>query len=171
MRIMKLLPILLVSSMSSSAYAGSKFYVEQKSGTDNKYTENTPTLIAIKGDKSGTTYELSSVQKILIDNQTQTDKTGSTCILFSKGAWEESGITQQIADKEDQLYIYPNPVETSLNIYGVKKGDDIIIYNLLGNLVKQVKAGGDQVEINISDLSKGIYIVKIGNKVVKISKK
>lgn len=71
--------------------------------------------------------------------------------------------------------IYPNPTNDKaiLTIEGLKKEADIIIYDINGRKLKQYKINSSQkdLEIDVSDFSKGIYNIKILNEDSTISKK
>ncbi|MEI7472122.1 MAG: T9SS type A sorting domain-containing protein [Chitinophagaceae bacterium] len=63
-------------------------------------------------------------------------------------------ITQRVS-------IYPNPVVNKLNIAGLKPNSSINIFSSLGQLVKQIKTEAVSCAIDILDLAKGIYYLKI----------
>ena len=68
--------------------------------------------------------------------------------------------TQQDASIEG-LNLYPNPVSTG-KVYITSKKDvekDIIIFDVLGKKVLQTRI--NTKELNISNLSPGVYIIKI----------
>ena len=75
--------------------------------------------------------------------------------------------------------IYPNPASDYLEIssinptlkLGVDEGLDIRIFNTLGEIVMSLEQTSPSVQrIDISNLSPGIYFIKIGNKVEKFVK-
>lgn len=83
--------------------------------------------------------------------------------------------------KERSVHIFPNPAEDfiTITLYGInpklKRGVDdsqeILIYNMLGELVKTVGTGRDlSVRVNISDLPKGMYILNVGGEMLKFVK-
>ncbi len=55
--------------------------------------------------------------------------------------------------------IYPNPVNEILNIGNVAQLERVEIYNLLGQSLHEDKSGKD--EIDLSELSRGVYVVKL----------
>lgn len=69
--------------------------------------------------------------------------------------------------KIDNVKLYPNPVKEVLTITNIKNIDlkTIEIYNLLGGLVVQVNikdlSFNDNLQLNLSDLNKGIYLTRI----------
>ncbi|MCF6296276.1 MAG: T9SS type A sorting domain-containing protein, partial [Flavobacteriaceae bacterium] len=58
---------------------------------------------------------------------------------------------------ENEISIYPNPVKDILTINSKGNFETIIIYNQLGQQVREVVSN----QIDISNLSKGLYFVKI----------
>jgi hypothetical protein len=61
---------------------------------------------------------------------------------------------------ELDVFIYPNPTDDYLFIEGNKNPISISIYNLLG---AEVIAKSATDKINVSELSKGIYIIRISD--------
>lgn len=73
----------------------------------------------------------------------------------------ETGITtgiNEIAEKE--VKIYPNPAKDNIIIEGVTKAK-IELSNLQGQVIKSVNVSDDKINMDISDLSNGIYSMKI----------
>jgi hypothetical protein len=63
--------------------------------------------------------------------------------------------------------LYPNPSSDMINLnINSKSADNLIlnIYNSIGTLVKKKKLEQNQRQINIGDLSNGIYVVEINSK-------
>ncbi len=71
-------------------------------------------------------------------------------------------------DTSDDFKISPNPSKGHVKILGDNLRDlkSIKVYNILGSLVKDIKttAIANQLNINLSDLSKGLYLVKLNTK-------
>ena len=81
---------------------------------------------------------------------------------------------------EDKL-IYPNPARDYIEIQfdaiyptlkrGVDVDSEILIYDMLGTVVISVLNGhARSIQIDVSNLSPGMYFIKIGNKVEKFVK-
>ena len=70
-----------------------------------------------------------------------------------------------IQDKESETaIIYPNPANDILNIRFTANDNDVEsveIYNATGKLQYQSVAINKQIQINVSDFSKGIYLLKV----------
>jgi Secretion system C-terminal sorting domain len=68
-----------------------------------------------------------------------------------------------INEMEDQIVIYPNPVNDIVYIENSsdKEITAISIYAINGSLVKEIKASGTIQSVVVSDLQSGIYFVKV----------
>ncbi|MEN9611618.1 MAG: hypothetical protein RLZZ628_2432 [Bacteroidota bacterium] len=63
-----------------------------------------------------------------------------------------------------QIYIFPNP--TASDIVVEHKGltpKTILLFNALGNLVREVPAGEQSTGIDLRELAKGVYFLKVGD--------
>jgi len=69
---------------------------------------------------------------------------------------------------ELEVTIYPNPTDNYLFIEGNVNPVSIIIYNLLG---AKVIAKSNTDKIDVSELSKGVYIINISDGVSQTNKK
>tara|TARA_R110002126_G_scaffold291762_1_gene457082 strand:- start:4562 stop:6061 length:1500 start_codon:yes stop_codon:yes gene_type:complete len=75
------------------------------------------------------------------------------------GAFEFGGVLKtNNYDFGRLVSIYPNPAKNIVNIKGVENVESIQIFTILGKIAKEVKS---QNSINISSLSKGIYLISI----------
>ncbi len=71
------------------------------------------------------------------------------------------------------LKIYPNPANSTVNIDNPNNGTfEVKVFDLNGRLIKSVpfNTNDKNISLNVSDLLKGNYIIKIGNSVTKIIK-
>ena len=59
------------------------------------------------------------------------------------------------------ISVYPNPAEDMLYIASNNTTTDVAIIDVVGNLVKEYKNAGQS--INVSDLTTGVYIVRVSN--------
>ena len=69
---------------------------------------------------------------------------------------------------KNKLSIYPNPAKDFIQIQSGENINSIEILSVDGKLVKQVAISNNS--FNVSDLDKGIYYVKIGNRIQKFIK-
>ena len=61
------------------------------------------------------------------------------------------------------IKIYPNPVRYELTITNTENVENIVIYNSIGQVVKQLGAANSQLIIDVSGLPQGIYTLKLQN--------
>ena len=89
--------------------------------------------------------------------------TGGTILQTTNGV--TVGIKEPNLD--EQMKIYPNPASDIITLE-IDKGNNtdltLKIYNLLGILVKSEIVKQSKQQININDLSNGIYMVEIREK-------
>ena len=71
--------------------------------------------------------------------------------------------TQQVS-----FTTYPNPAVDRLFVAGVQPGTDVLLYNLQGVLLQRVRATSDEVQLNVSGVGAGVYLVKAGVHSVKV---
>jgi len=69
---------------------------------------------------------------------------------------------------DERLHIYPNPATSSIIKIEDAEGD-IMLYNSEGRLISKFEnEGGYKMDIDISSIRKGVYILKSGNKSVRL---
>ncbi len=75
--------------------------------------------------------------------------------------------------KDLSISIYPNPVKNMLTIETsqLTGEDNLLIYNLNGQVLLQQRITANIMEIDLGKLSKGIYIIKYTNDNVSVTKK
>jgi hypothetical protein len=64
-------------------------------------------------------------------------------------------------DNQDRLLIFPNPVGQLLTILQENPIEKIEIVNIFGQIVFNLPCSSNKTEINLSDLSAGIYMIQI----------
>ena len=60
-----------------------------------------------------------------------------------------------------KITFWPNPVNTELNISGLSGSEEILIYNLTGQLLLRSNAIAREARINMNNLSAGVYSVQV----------
>tara|TARA_B110000003_G_scaffold172618_1_gene172161 strand:- start:227 stop:2308 length:2082 start_codon:yes stop_codon:yes gene_type:complete len=88
-------------------------------------------------------------------------------------ASSETLSTKDVAHLQQHILVYPNPTKGNVTIkLGLSKTESLefIIYNSLGQSVGYFKLDSNNLEINLSYLSKGVYYYHIKNKGEIISK-
>ena len=74
--------------------------------------------------------------------------------------------------KINEVSLYPNPTSDVLKVKLLKnEKSKIEIYDLSGKIVKQMDANSDNIELNVSSLAKGNYLINIVTPSQTISKK
>ena len=107
-----------------------------------------------------TNYSVSAIDGNGCQNTSTLTQTVSTC----------TG-TNEILTSNAVFSIYPNPTDGIIVIKQNTLFYDVYIYNSLGVLVKKLYTHNELNEIDLNDLSAGIYFIKIGNHTNKILKK
>ncbi|MBQ8760200.1 MAG: T9SS type A sorting domain-containing protein [Bacteroidales bacterium] len=111
--------------------------------------------------------------------------TGKQVVLVEVIALYEGGKTSvgvvEKFNKEDvnttenemtsNVSIYPNPAKDVVKISAIEGQASVVrIYNVMGMMVDEVEVNSDNMEINISDYTPGIYFFNVEGEVVKVIK-
>jgi hypothetical protein len=64
-------------------------------------------------------------------------------------------------------HLYANVANQYVNVHGTLAGDNVKVYNVSGQLVKQVIANSTITSLN---LGSGVYIIKVNASVMKVIK-
>ncbi|MEO9484360.1 MAG: T9SS type A sorting domain-containing protein [Ekhidna sp.] len=62
-------------------------------------------------------------------------------------------------DESDVFSVYPNPIESSFTIKSAIKEAEIKLIDLNGKKVRSRKMTNGELQVEVSDLPKGIYII------------
>jgi hypothetical protein len=71
----------------------------------------------------------------------------------------------------EDLEIYPNPINSDVFFIKTEKNATVTIYNVLGKKLKSATITADKNSIDVSNLSKGIFIIKINIETKSFTKK
>ena len=71
-------------------------------------------------------------------------------------------------NKIGDITVYPNPASSTVTISGIEPGSEINILNVAGAVVKNLIATSNLEVIDVNDLTKGIYLVKVGDATQKL---
>lgn len=64
----------------------------------------------------------------------------------------------ELSAETDFLQVFPNPANDQVSVSSISESiSDISLFSSTGNLVIQVKPGGREAQLNLSDLPKGMY--------------
>jgi hypothetical protein len=78
----------------------------------------------------------------------------------------------QINTEANTVSVYPNPAQTFINIQSASVVSDVELYDIAGRLVKkETNLGQYQLRLDLNNLSKGVYSVKVTTEKGIISKK
>jgi hypothetical protein len=107
--------------------------------------------------------------RLLINNVANWESNTSTVLDISAAGYETPSIDSSghvLSNTEHELEtnvkIYPNPSKNTLNIEGITKDTKYKIFNILGNKIMEGKFNILNT-INISELSQGMYFIKLKN--------
>ena len=129
-------------------------------------------FVAVSADGDKTSYALADIKRIDVNT---TATSASMTVVLNDGA-EEGTYTKLLFAKditsidgvgEVSVYVYPNPVSNTLNIQGVDDTASLSVYSLSGKCLMQEKG----IEIDVTSLHQGTYILRINNNYVKFIKK
>lgn len=134
---------------------------------------NEPALITISSDGIENSYLLASVQQVVF-NESQFStmsiekKDGSVVndvrtLLF--GSMQD--VPTSVEDNaEAMVYVYPNPVVSTLYVNGISADETLSVFNLTGKCVIQTTGN----EVNVNELPDGTYLLQFNNQCVKFIK-
>lgn len=134
-------------------------------------------LEIIQNDNSSEKVLLSLFSKLTAtDAQTSIVMTSGTLNFTTdnirKMVWSDGASSVSTVIAKSNLTVYPNPATNYIVLHRPEAGQESIrIYSVAGLQVLAIEAGAQDVTIDVSALSQGVYIVKSGNHVAKFSKK
>ena len=77
-----------------------------------------------------------------------------------------------VSTLSNNSFLYPIPAENTLSIFGnVDPNEEIFIYDVLGKLLLNFKVTAGETEISIEGFSKGVYFMKVNDKIHRFIKK
>ncbi|MEC9302866.1 MAG: T9SS type A sorting domain-containing protein [Bacteroidota bacterium] len=146
--------ILFVGSYSGNIYQFSNI----ENNIYGQFTELNSTVSSIwDGGKSALT-----LKDINSDNSPEMiigNLAGGISYFSSDSLFNDTTISYNNNTNKNLFTIYPNPNQDKINISSTLNGE-IKIYNLNGKIVKRKQKISEKETINISDLDKGIYLIK-----------
>lgn len=143
----------LLGVMCVSAFADTVTQTVTVNGVE--VTGKAVTQITFSGDNAVLTFS---------DNTTQKEDIGLISIAFDYTV-DTSGIGSV------SMFNFSGMVDGRLQLGGLEAGTAISLYNVTGKKLASATAADGSVSIDVSGLSRGVYIVKAGTKVVKFMKK
>ncbi len=122
--------------------------------------------VGIAYDRAGNLYVISNSSERLgvwampkADNQfTSFAPSASKLVITSTGI-------EKVKNSTELIRTYPNPVVNQLSIdAGSVVVDQVTIFSLKGELLKTINSTTNQLELSVSDLTSGVYILKVKTK-------
>lgn len=92
---------------------------------------------------------------------------GSGMSIITTGTFDCATVNINEPETEHVFGVYPNPANTTIHIHG--GSGNILVYDITGRLIKNVPTGED-VSLDISSWTSGMYIVRCGRHTVKFIK-
>lgn len=78
------------------------------------------------------------------------------------------GPYSSLAALHSPLRVYPNPASGMVNVSGLTPGADVQLFNLQGMLLQRVTAGSGEIQLDVSEVPAGVYLVKAGGRSEKL---
>ena len=78
--------------------------------------------------------------------------------------------SEEPAFNANEIRVFPNPANQMVNV-SAEAGSVVGLYSITGSLVEQKTAGQENVTFNVSGLSQGIYLIRVLQNGVPVSKK
>ena len=135
-------------------------------------------LIDIIGvlNETAKNFENMTLRRKLTVTQPNTTYTAAEWEQFSVGTYDGIGVynsaTASVNTSDFNTFkMYPNPTNGNNVYFSTTKDVEVNIYNVLGKLIKTDKVNTTNNSIDISNLSKGIYLLKINSENQFITKK
>ena len=86
----------------------------------------------------------------------------------AENRWENLSVEEFY---KESIRIYPNPITTTMLTIDTKADTNYKIYDILGKLILTGNISVQNNKVNVEKLNKGIYILELESKTVKVSKK
>ena len=88
-----------------------------------------------------------------------TDSLSTHCLLLSIEFTEGSGLSPL---QNTRVLLARNPVKDILPLENLQAGSRLLLYDIEGRLVKTQQAHASSVQIDLSDLPAGVYLLRTG---------
>lgn len=86
----------------------------------------------------------------------------SNVLYYSKSSSSLQNITAKATEKAKTITLYPNPATDYIQIENLSPGSTIAVLNTIGETLTTSKQGEtDRSRIDLSELNKGVYILKV----------
>jgi len=151
--------------------------------TGQLFAAEVPCLITVSADGTETAIALTDVQKIEFEQSDAAvyppmvrmaviKNTGASVVSnvtrISFATTEPTGITDIKA--ASSVFIFPNPVKTTLTINNAEANLKVDLFSVTGALLQSTFTQEGSTDIDVSSLSQGTYLLRIGEKALKFVK-
>ena len=109
------------------------------------------TLLLITGLYAGSTYSMSVKARDAVAYSSNISEALKVTLLLTSVATKE----------KNMIEVYPNPATSNFWINNVAKNSKVKVVRIDGKLVTKVTATGNNLNINSSGWSSGIYIIQV----------
>jgi hypothetical protein len=75
-------------------------------------------------------------------------------------------IVQSINEDSQILSLFPNPANENVTLKGENLGT-VRVYNMLGQMLDEFEANGNELNINTTGYENGVYVVKAGEQTLR----
>jgi fibronectin type 3 domain-containing protein len=111
----------------------------------------------------------------ILKDTTISNKTGGINSIRSNYATNNTNSINEVLSKNISIKLFPNPTSNKavLKIEGLSNDADVIVYDLLGRVIKKYKFNSEKgiLEIDVNEFVKGVYSVSLQNNNIHVSKK
>lgn len=135
---------------------------------------NAQNLIVAEAEGTESVFSLDNLQRITFANgniqivQTNGTTTPFSIALINKLFFGEPTQIEKVLMNSNELVQYSTSDEIQVNC---KAGETITLYGIGGNIILTQRQSADGGAISIAQLPKGIYLLRVNNQTVKISKR
>lgn len=87
----------------------------------------------------------------------------------------EKSMTTDIINNENitehNISLYPNPATDYVELSGTTEGTTIYVFNMVGRLIQTYNGNSNSTTLDVTGLNEGLYIIKTGDKSIKLQVK
>ena len=83
---------------------------------------------------------------------------------------DNGSVTAIPEEAEASLHVYPNPTQEVLFVDGVANDAVVRLFSVDGRLLETLHAEGQQVQMQVVTLPRGIYLLQVGTDIIRFIK-
>ena len=128
--------------------------------------------LTVTTNDGDTNYEVSTISKITFDETNMILWSGSNKLgELPLASLEKMSFTGDGMGINTSTVAMKSTIQNGVLRVNAPEGSHIILYNIRGEVVKEVTAASMETELNLSGLRKGVYIVRVGRQAQKLMNK